>query len=474
MAEESGTTGTSSPLQASFIRNREELVHGVQADLRGRLLDILEAGLERAAPGSGTRRAVLRDGRVLTIGGRAYDLGAYARVLVLGAGKGSLPIAGALEDILGDFLGAGLVVVKKGETRRLGRIRVLEGGHPLPDASSVRAGKALLALARGCAETDLVLAPVTGGSTSLAVIPQPGLSLADLRRTYDLLLKSGADIREMNIVRRHLCRLKGGRLVLAAHPAEVVTLSLDTALPGMPWPDMCLPDPSTFDDAAALLRHFHIWEQTPPAVRRFLAQARNAPELETVKSFSGVKARLVMVGDPASMCRAAAEKAAALGYSPMVLASRMHGEARETGICLAGIANEVMARNSPLPPPCALICSGESPVTIAGQAGTGGPNQELAISFAARANTDGNWACASIDTDGTDGPTDVAGGLVDSGVSARASALGLSFRRILARHDAGSALESLGGRIRTGHTGTNLQHLRIILIDPPGGRGDAA
>jgi glycerate-2-kinase len=284
---------------------------------------------------------------------------------------------------------------------------------------------------------------------------------------HDLLLKSGADIREMNIVRRHLCRLKGGRFVAAAQPATVVTLSLDTALPGMPWPDMCLPDSATFAEAVAILRRFRIWEKTPAAVRAFLVQAQNLPDLKTVKSFAGMNACMVMVGEPAGMCRTAAEKAAECGYSPLILASRMHGEARETGICLAGIANEIMARDSPVAAPCALICSGESPVTIARKAGIGGPNQELVLSFAARANPEGNWACAAIDTDGTDGPTDVAGGIADSGISARAVRLGLSFPDVLSRHDAGSALAALGGCIRTGHTGTNLQHLRVILIDAP-------
>ncbi|MDR2077291.1 MAG: glycerate-2-kinase family protein [Desulfovibrio sp.] len=220
MTEETGKPDSPCPVPAEFIRNRKELVRGTHAVLRGHLLDILDAGLARAVPEAGTRRAARREGRFLLIDGQTYNLGSYERVLVLGVGKGSLPIAVALEGILGESLTEGLVVVKKGETRKLGRIRVLEGGHPLPDASSIRAGQTLLALLEGCAERDLVLAPVTGGATSLATIPQPGLDLAVLRRTHALLLQSGADIREMNIVRRHLCRLKGGRFVLAGRPAD--------------------------------------------------------------------------------------------------------------------------------------------------------------------------------------------------------------------------------------------------------------
>lgn len=462
-----------SSVAPKFVKNRADLTRGPKGTLRGHALDILEAGLARGVPGYGTRAKVRRDGAILTIDGATYDLDAYARVLVLGVGKASFPIAEALEDILGPYLTGGLLVLKKGDARTLRHIRIIEGAHPIPDETSIRAGEEMLAFAEACTERDLVLAPVTGGATALATIPHPGLTLDDLKIMNEIVLKSGADIKEMNIVRRHLCRLKGGRLVTAAQPAMVVTLSLQTALPGMPWPDMCLPDPETFADAIALLQRFRVWEKTPPRVRDFLEKAGSMPELETVKSFAGVNARLVMVGDPPGMCRAAADKAAELGYAPMILASRMHGEAKETGICLAGIADEVIAFNRPLAAPCALVSSGESPVTITGPAGLGGPNQELALSFASRANPAGDWVCASIDTDGTDGPTDIAGGIVDNDTPSLAATLGLSLPDALAAHDSGAALRALGGSIDTGHTGTNLQHLRVILIDAPKGGGDA-
>lgn len=458
-----------SDLSASpnFVKNRTDLMRGPRSRLRGHALDILEAGLARGVPGYGTRAKVRRDGNMLTIDGEAYDLDAYDRVRVLGIGKASFPIAEALEDILGPYLADGLLVLKKGDNRVLKRIRIIEAAHPIPDETSVRAGEAMLAFAGQCTEKDLVLAPVTGGATAMATIPHPGLTLEDLEIMNEIMLKSGADIKEMNIVRRHLCRLKGGRLVTAAQPAMVVTLSLQTALPGMPWPDMCLPDPETFADAIALLRRFRVWDKTPARVREFLEQAQAMPELETVKSFAGVNARMVMVGDPPGMCAAAAAKAAELGYAPMILASRMHGEARETGVCLAGIADEIIARSRPIAAPCALVTSGESPVTITDGAGEGGPNQELAISFASRANPERDWVCASIDTDGTDGPTDIAGGMVDNGTPALAAERGISLPDVLFAHDSGTALRALGGSIDTGHTGTNLQHLRVILIDAP-------
>ncbi len=454
-----------------FVKNRADLTGGSKGRLRGHALDILEAGLARAVPDYGTRAKVHRNGATLTIGDEAYNLDAYARVRVLGVGKASFPIAETLENILGPYLTDGLLVLKKGDVRTLKRIRIIEGAHPIPDESSVQAGEAMLAFARSCAEKDLVLAPVTGGATALATIPHPGLTLDDIKAMNEMLLKSGANIKEMNIVRRHLCQLKGGRLATEVQPAMMVTLSLQTEQPGMPWPDMCLPDPATFADAIALLRRFRIWEKTPPRVRDFLEKARDMPELETVKSFDGVNSRMVMVGDPSSMCRAAADKAVTLGYTPMILASRMHGEAQETGICLAGITDEIIAFSRPLEAPCALISSGESPVTINSAAGLGGPNQELALSFASRANPASDWVCVSIDTDGTDGPTDIAGGIVDNSTAALAEKMGLSLPDILAAHDSGTALRALGGSIDTGHTGTNMQHLRIILINARKERG---
>lgn len=452
------------PSASFFVTNRPALVKGKQSTLRGHALDILEAGLERGIPEVGTQRVVSRSGSLLTVDGETYDLRAFDRVILLGAGKASYPIAKALEDILGDDLTGGVLVLKKGETRRLKRVEVLEAAHPTPDETSVQAGRRLLAMAEACTERDLVLAVFTGGATSLATVPLPGLTLRDLVAMNDLVLTSGADIKEMNVVRRHLCRLKGGRLVVAAQPATVITFTLDTALKGMPWPDVCLPDPNTFADAIALLHRYRIWDKSPVAVRTYLEEGLRHPERETVKSFAGVNARTVMVGDPLSMCRAAAAKAEALGYAPLVLGIRMNGEAREVGVCQAGIAHAVLTSSLPLPAPCALISCGECTVAIRGEAGLGGPNQEFVLGFVSELGGERRWVCAALDTDGTDGPTDWAGGIVDNTTGDLARERGIDIAEALFAHDSFAALNALDGIIHTGHTGTNLQHLRVILI----------
>jgi glycerate-2-kinase/DNA-binding GntR family transcriptional regulator len=456
------TSVSSQTTSNTFVKNRDMLLHGDTAMMRKHALDMVDAAIATGIPGFATRSKVRRKGSVLTVDGEDYQLSSYRRIVVLGAGKASLLIAEALEDILGDYLSDGLIVVKKGEKRRLRRIRVLESAHPSPDKSSVEAGKKLLAMAEECNGDDLVLMVITGGATSLVTVPLPGLTLKDIVVMNDLALTSGATIREMNIVRRHLCKLKGGRLAVAAQPATVLTFTLDTALPDMPWPDMSLPDPTTFTDAIAFLRQYGLWDKTPSSVRKFLE--KRDPALETIKSFEDVNCRMIMVGAPLPMCQAAASKAMELGYAPLILSTRMNGEAREVGICLAGMASEVIAHKLPLAPPCALISGGESVVSAGATEGKGGPNQELVLGFVTQLGGTHPWVCASVDTDGTDGPTDIAGGIVDNFTQAIVRGRGMDIQTILSRHDASSALTELGGTIYTDHTGTNLQHLRVVLI----------
>jgi glycerate-2-kinase len=446
----------------TFVKNRNMLLHGETAVMRGHALDMIDAAIATGIPGLATRSKVRRKGSVLTVDGEEYQLSSYRRVVILGAGKASFPIAEALEDILGDYLSDGLIVVKKGEKRCLRRVRVMETAHPTPDKSCVEAGKKLLAMAKECSSDDLVLLVITGGATSLVTVPLPGLTLKDIVVMNDLVLTSGATIKEMNVVRRHLCRLKGGRLAMAAQPATVLTFTLDTALQGMPWPDMSLPDPTTFADAIVFLRQYGLWDKTPSSVRKFLE--KEDPALETIKSFENINCRMIMVGAPLPMCQAAASKAMELGYAPLILSTRMNGEAREGGICLAGMASEIIAHRLPLAPPCALISGGESVVSAGATKGKGGPNQELALGFVTQLGGTHPWVCASVDTDGTDGPTDIAGGIVDNFTQSIARKKGMDIQSILSRHDTSPALTELEGAVYTDHTGTNLQHLRVVLI----------
>lgn len=464
---EPGRAPVPSDAGAGLTANRGQLLdHGTRS-LRDAALRIVEAAIERGDPDVGTHLKVSLQGDLLCVDGCDYDLRRIRRIFVIGAGKASLPIAAALERILGNRIDGGVIVTKKGDTRRLSRIEVIAAGHPLPDVDSLRGARRMLEIASAAQEGDLVFAAVTGGSSSLASLPPLGVSLGDLQELNDLLLRCGDPIEIINVVRRHVCQVKGGRLVQAIQPALAITLTLDTAPEGMPWPDMCLPDPTTFADAVRILRERGLWERTPATIRSHLLAGIERPERETIKDFARMRARLVYVGDPISACDAAAAKAEQLGFTALVLGTFIAGEAREVAIAMAGIAREVLDRGRPVGTPCALISGGETTVTIDGAGDRGGPNQEFALAFALAMARRGPFACASLDTDGTDGPTGIAGGLTDNTSLWRATNAGIDLRDVLRRHASSSALECLGDAVITGHTGTNLQNIRAIVLGGP-------
>ena len=449
----------------SIIKNRQRLLSHGNRKLREHALEIIEAGIKAANPGLGTQKIIRLEGNSLVVGNRRYDLDKIRHIYVVGAGKGAFPIAESLEKILGDLIYRGVVSVKKGEKRRLKKIEIIEAGHPLPDENSLMAAQKILALAKAAGEGDLVFAAVTGGSSALATLPPKGITLEEIKQLTDSLLKSGAAIRDINAVRKHLCQLKGGLLVKHIQPAEAITLTLDTAPKDILWPDMCLPDPTTFQDALDVLKKFNLEDVVSSSIKRYLREGRENPELETVKSFEGMKATLFGVANQVIACEAAASRAGESGYNPAILSTSIAGEAAIVGICLAGIAREIIRKKRPFSPPCALISSGETTVKVAGNGGVGGRNQEFVLSFAQELGAENKACCASVDTDGTDGPTDIAGGIVDGETLTRAKNLGVNINSYLKNHDSSTALAALEDAIVTGHTGTNVLDLRVILID---------
>ena len=449
----------------SLFKNFPELIAHGQSSVRRDALQVIDDGIRGAAPDLGTRALVKLRGDSLHVGESVFDLKAIDHIYVVGAGKGSFPIAAALEDLLGSRITDGVVVVKEGERRRLKRVNIMEAGHPIPNEASVTGAAKVFDMARRAGEKDLVFAAVTGGSSALVTLPREGIRLGDIQKLNDILLKCGASIKDINTVRRHLCLLKGGGLVACIQPAQAVTLTLDTSPEGMPWPDLCLADPSTFQDAIDVLRLFDIWDLIPAAVRSYLQEGTKHPEWETVKSLTGMKASLHTVGSPVSACEAASATARKLGYRSVILSSNLEGESIDVGICLAGIAKEIIQYDRPFPKPCALISAGETTVTIRENHGSGGPNQELALAFASKLGKKTNVCCLSIDTDGTDGPTEIAGGISDGETMERAEAIGLNVADHLRRHDSAGALTRLGDTVITGHTGTNVMNLRVVIID---------
>lgn len=212
-------------------------------------------------------------------------------------------------------------------------------------------------------------------------LPCGRITLEDLRKINDALLKSGASIGKMNAVRKHLCKMKGGHLVEYAKPAEIHTLTLDTAPPDMPWPDLSLADPTTFQDAINMMKEYAIWDEAPASIREHLLEGLAHPEMETPKKLTNTRAYIHSVADPRSTCVAAANKAKELGYTPYVLSTALEGDACNLGIFFSGIANEVTKTGRPFAAPCAIISAGETTVTIHGPCGAGGPNQETALGY---------------------------------------------------------------------------------------------
>lgn len=447
-----------------WIKNTEEVLrHGATAPRRV-ALGALEAGLSAVDPYVLTKRLIRVEGEALRVEDECIPLSALGRVFVVGAGKGSFPICQALEENLGERIAKGTLSVKAGETRRLQRIAVMEAGHPVPDARSFEAGKAILAILQEAGQGDIVFAAITGGASALMEVPVQGLSLADMRETNVLLLNAGMTIAEMNAVRKHLSLLKGGRLAEQAQPARIVAITLGTIPQGLPWPDPTKPDPSTFGDAIAVLKRYDLWGRVPAAVQAYLTTGLADPTLETPKSFRGFTVPHLDVGNQAMACEGAAAAAARHGVRGVILSTHIVGEARDVGTTLAGIAKEIQQYERPFPSPCALISGGEVTTTVRNPRGVGGPNQEFVLAAARILDGVPNTVVASIDTDGSDGPTDIAGAIADGETVARAKSLGLDLAEVLAQNDTGTAFRKLGDVIYTGPTGTNVVNLRVIVV----------
>jgi len=454
------------------IDNREALCSHGAVEAREFLIDVVDGALDAVHPDRLVPdRLTLREG-TLHVDGRSYDLEAAGEVLVLGAGKGSLALVGAVSDVLGDRLSRGIVVEKRGQGGDPGidGIEVHEAGHPIPDEAGHRAARAVMDLARDADEDDLVIACVTGGASALLALPVDGVGVDDLAETTRLLLGAGAPIEDVNAVRTHLSRVKGGRLAGAVHPATTVTLVIVDEVAGEPW-GPTVPDPTTFDDAVRALEKHDLWDRVPRSVREHLDGNRNRLENETptAEAFEPLDSHAVVLADAGDVCEAACEHAAERGVEPMLLSTVLEGESREVGTCLAGIAKEVATNGRPVGPPCAVVSGGETTVTVGANAGEGGPNQEFALGFALGIEGYDGVAAIAVGTDGTDGPTDLAGGLVDGGTVERAERLGVDPHGALRAHDSAPALRELGDAVRTGPTGTNVMDLRVILVRGEGG-----
>ena len=458
------------------MRVRETLFQGETATLRRHAVQIFGAGVAAADPASAVRRTVRRDGSRLEIGSTVYDLSTISRVFVVGAGKGSPSMAAALEAILGDRISAGAVITKSGYVEPLQKITLIEAGHPLPDAAGVEGARRIAGIAGEAGANDLVVVVISGGGSSLLPLPADGIALPEKVATTDLLLRSGATITEVNAVRKHLSRIKGGQLARLAAPARLVTLILSDVL-GNPLDAIAsgptVPDPTTFADALAVVDRYALRGALPASVRSYLERGVTGAEPETPKPGEPIFARTqtVVVGDIDLAAGAAAERAEALGYRTRLCGTDVQGEAREVGARLGMMVRQARTGDSPATRPLCLVMGGETTVTVRGQ-GRGGRNQEVALGAAEAVAGLSQALVAAFGTDGTDGPTDAAGAVVDGGTLAHARARGLDPAAALANNDAYAFFEALDDLIITGPTNTNVNDLWLGLVGPvPAPRG---
>lgn len=390
------------------------------------------------------------------------------RRVVIGAGKAAVAMAAALDAAWSDVDLGGVVVTRHGQRAAAGRIEVLEAAHPTPDAMSEEAGRRIIAAVQGLTADDLVVALMSGGGSALMTLPAAGMSLADKQAVNRSLLASGANIVEMNAVRKHLSAIKGGRLALAAHPARVVTLAISD-IPGDDPAAIAsgptVADLSTLADVHEIIARYRI--DLPPAARAVLAAGE-----ETPKALPPLNA-VHVIAAPSLALAAAANAAIAAGLTPLILGDAIEGESRELGTVMAGIARSCRRNGFPVKPPAMLLSGGETTVTIGqGPAGRGGRNTEFLLGFAlAMAGEPGIFALAA-DSDGIDGTEDAAGAFVSPDTLARARAADLDPRTYLAAHDSYSFFAGLGDLVRTGPTGTNVNDIRAILVTGGGPLAD--
>jgi len=454
------------PSEERFLNHPGLTGHG-RGRLRRDALAIAAAALEAVDPGHALRRLLRIEGDTLRTGDQAFDLGGR-RVFVVGAGKATIGLAEVLDELLGERITDGAVVVKHGQARPLRHIEVIEAAHPVPDRESLRGGLRLLGIAEQAQTADRVIALVTGGSSALAQAPADGNSFDDKVATNRLLLASGADIVDVNTVRKHLSRIKGG-LLAATCGCELVNLSVSDVVGDPPetFTDLTVPDPSTFAMAQEVCERFGLWDRLPRPVAARLREAD--PALETPKAIPRI--RTVVVADSATMCEAAAGEAGRRGYRTRVVTLELEGEARQAG---GWFARQVADASATTSGPTCLIAGGENTVTLEGDGdpphqatGGGGPNQEAALAAAPYlAVTDVPAAVLCLDSDGHDGPTDAAGGLVDDLTVGHGRAAGLDIQEALRRHAAHDCLAALGDLVVTGFTGTNVNDLKVGLLEP--------
>lgn len=400
---------------------------------------------------------------------RHFDLRDFRNLYLIGAGKAASPMAQAIEEAFGDRIRKGIISTKSGHALPLHRTETIEAGHPIPDQKGLIGAQKMIRLLKESGPQDLVIFLLSGGASALLPMPADAIRLEEKQEVTQLLLDCGADIREINTIRKHISQIKGGRLAQLAYPSTVLGFILSDVV-GDPLDAIgsgpTVPDTSTFEEAWTILNKYKLLNEVAPSILRHLQLGKEGKIEETPKPGDASFERVynTLIGSNFLALQAIARESRSLGFNDVILSSSIVGETREAARFHAAIVREVVQNGNPVSRPACLISGGETTVTIKG-AGLGGRNQEFALAGAIEIQELEEVVLLSGGTDGTDGPTDAAGAIADSTTIERAREIGLDPRVHLENNDAYPFFKKLGDLLMTGPTRTNVMDVRIILVD---------
>ena len=435
--------------------------------LQNECLAIFEAGVKAVDPYQAVKHYLKVEGDFLHLPDHTFNLSAFKNIYVIGAGKASAYMALGLEEILGDRLNGGLVIVKYGHGARLKKVKVIEAGHPIPDENGLFGAHALVKLAKGFLKEDLVFCVISGGGSALLPLPVAGISLKEKQETTRALLGCGAPIHEINSIRKHLSQIKGGGLARVVYPATLVSLIISDVIGndlGVIASGPTVADTSTFLECKKILERYHLLSNIPRAVRNHILKGTRGKAPETPKPGNVIFKKTInlILGSNIQCLEAAEKKAKTIGYNTLLLSSFVEGEAKEVAKMQAAILKEVITSGRPIPRPACIISGGETTVTIRGT-GKGGRNQEFILACGIEIAGLKGAAALSAGTDGTDGPTEAAGAYADWKMADRAKKIGLNPQYYLDNNDSFHFFEQLNDLIITGPTRTNVMDMIVLL-----------
>ncbi|OGP72502.1 MAG: glycerate kinase [Deltaproteobacteria bacterium RBG_16_50_11] len=400
---------------------------------------------------------------------KVFDLRKFQRIFLMGTGKASASMAQAIEEIFGDRITKGIVTTKYGHLLPLKRTAGIEAGHPLPDRAGLEGARRMKTLLESSGPEDLIILLVSGGGSALLPLPVNGVTLEEKQEVTQLLLGCGADIKEINTIRKHISHIKGGWFARWAYPSTVVTFILSDVV-GDPLDAIAsgptVADPSTFEEAWGILKKYDLLSKVAPSIETHLRSGKEGNVGETPKPGETLFGRVYnwIIGSNILALRAAEEEAVSHGFHTLILSSSIVGETRDAALFHAAIAREVVSSGHPLPRPACILSGGETTVTLKGN-GRGGRNQEFALAAALEIGGLEKVVLLSGGTDGTDGPTDASGAVADHTTVQRARGLGLDPKAHLETNDAYPFFQRLGDLLITGPTQTNVMDVRILLVD---------